>query len=102
MVVPSKTQAQRELERLEAALAKIEAKREGLARESEVLAWRERVVELAAARAERVQECGWDQRLCFGDEEVLEFGSEVLETYEEDERRSTPDGMQVDGVGEWW
>ncbi|KAF7791898.1 hypothetical protein EIP86_002922 [Pleurotus ostreatoroseus] len=102
IVKPSKTPAQRELERLEAQLVKVESKRELLTKDQEVMQWREKVVELAAARAERVQECGWDQRLCFGDEEVLEFGSEVLETYEEDERRSTPDGMQVDGVGEWW
>lgn len=102
IVTPSQTPAQRELERLEAALAKVESKRELLAKDQEVLQWREKAVDLAAVWAERVQECGWDQRLCFGDEEVLEFGSEVYETYEEDERRNTPDGMQVDGVGEWW
>ncbi len=102
IVNPSKTPAQRELERLEAALAKVESKRELLAKDQEVLQWREKAVDLAAVRADRLQECGWDQRLCFGDEEVLEFGNEVYETYEEDERRNTPDGMQVDGVGEWW
>lgn len=102
IVAPTKTQAQRELQRLEAALLKVTDKREALDKDQEVLQWRERVVQLAATRAERVQECGWDQRLCFGDEEVLEYGSEVADTYEEDERRETPDGMQVDGVAEWW
>ena len=105
LVTPSKTQAERELDRLQAALTKAEEKRESMAKGQEVLQWREKVGDLAAARAERVQECGWDQRLCFGDEEVLEFGADVPETYEEDARRGTPDadGMQVDGaMGEWW
>ena len=100
VVTPTKSQAQRELDRLQLSLSKIESRREALAKGQEVTQWRDRVVELAVARAERVQECGWDQRLCFGDEEVLEFGNEVLETYEEDERREVPDS--VEGVGEWW
>lgn len=107
-VVPSRNQNQRELERLHASLSKIVDRREVLAREQEVLGWRERVVELAAGRAERKGECGWDQRLCFGDEEVLEFGGDVEGTYDEDERRDgmvvegQEDGADVAGEGEWW
>ena len=107
LVTPRKTHAERELDRLQAALTKTEEKRESMARGQEVLQWREKIVDLAAARADRVQECGWDQRLCFGDEEVLDFGADVTETYEEDARRGStpadPDGMQVDGApGAWW
>jgi len=70
--------------------------------------WREKVVELASERAERVDECGWDQRLCFGEEEWADFGPEVLESYEEERVKveSGDDGMSPDAVsamhGEWW
>jgi len=69
--------------------------------------WREKVVELASERAEVVDQCGWDQRLCFGEEEWADFGAEVLESYEERTNTdSGDDGMQVDGAsaspGEWW
>ncbi|KAH9937653.1 uncharacterized protein B0H18DRAFT_1081769 [Fomitopsis serialis] len=71
----------------------------------DVVLWREKLVELAAARAEQMDECGWDQRLCFGEEEYAEFGVSVLESYEEVEQ-ATGDAMQVDVAqtedGEWW
>jgi len=68
-------------------------------------------VELATERSERVDDCAWDQRLCFGDEEYAEFGMEVLATYEEnaekeDVKDEGDDTMQVDHTGgeegEWW
>jgi COMPASS component SPP1 len=70
----------------------------------ECVAWRERVLELAAARAESSDDCGWDQRLCYGDEEIAEFGGEVLESYERvmGGVQLDADGMQVEEEGQWW
>ncbi|KAI5124671.1 hypothetical protein M0805_004279 [Coniferiporia weirii] len=101
------------IERLETRLQSIVREREARKREMQVIVWREKLLQSASERAESVHECGWDQRLCFGDEEWMEFGEGVLESYEE----STPDGhdrtdnaseridMEVDGQvadGEWW
>ncbi|THH06100.1 hypothetical protein EW145_g4324 [Phellinidium pouzarii] len=96
---------------LETRLQDIVRERETRKRELEVIAWRERLLLLAAGRAENVHECGWDQRLCFGEEEWMDFGEGVFESYGE----STPNGfagdggdvldMQVDeqvADGEWW
>jgi COMPASS component SPP1 len=69
-----------------------------------VILWRERLTELASERAEKLDICGWDQRLCFGDEEWADFGAGVLETYEE--KLESGESMSVDaaaeGDGEWW
>lgn len=90
-----RTKVEREQERCNAELADISTERDRLKHEAEVIAWRERLAELAAKRAERVDECGWDQRLCFGDEEWADFGVGVLESYEED-------GESEGQNGEWW
>lgn len=105
---PAQTQRDRAIVRLQAELDKIAPKREELKQEQDVISWRQKVLQLAAARADRVDECGWDQRLIFDEEEYLEFGEGVLESYEE--RSPQPNGavgdsMQVDGAdghGEWW
>ncbi len=105
---PTQMQRDRAIVRLQAELDKIAPKREELKQEHDVITWRQKVLELAAARADRVDECGWDQRLIFDEEEYLEFGEGVLESYEE--RSPQPNGavddpMQVDGAdghGEWW
>lgn len=101
----------RDIGRLQAQLNAIVLDREDKKKEMESILWRERLLELAMERSERVlDECGWDQRLCFGDEEWAEFGDGVLESYEEvsgggmrsDEQN---EAMQVDGQseeGEWW
>ncbi len=105
VVKPTMTKAQRELDRLNGELDKIARKRDELKGGEEIILWREKVVDLAAARADVVQQCGWDQRLCFGDTEVVEFGADVLETYEEEQAREVKedeDAMQVDEVNEWW
>ena len=90
---------------LEKLLDKISSRRDELRKELDVVLWREKLIELAAARAEQLDECGWDQRLCFGEEEYAEFGSSVLESYEEGEH-SAGDAMHVDGASaeevEWW
>ncbi|EJD03931.1 uncharacterized protein FOMMEDRAFT_121290 [Fomitiporia mediterranea MF3/22] len=94
--------------RLEDQLQTVVQEREELKKELEVTSWRERLLQLASDRAENVGDCGWDQRLVYGDEEWLEFGAGVLESYED----NAPNGhseenqdMEVDGQGqegEWW
>jgi len=73
--------------------------RERVMKDMEVVVWRKRLLELAAERAATVTQCGWDQRLCFGDEEWAEFSAGVLESYEE---TAPEDAMEVDGEGAWW
>lgn len=103
VVKPSKTRVQREIDRLHLLLARLADRRESLKKEEEVVLWRDRVVDLAVARADSVGECGWDQRLCFGDDEIAEFGAEVMQSYDGfREDHGNGDAMQVDGAGEWW
>lgn len=102
-----KRKSDREVICLNARLQDVVREREMMKREMDMVIWRERLVEVASERAERVDECGWDQRLCFGEEEWVDFGAEVLESYEEKVKdEATEDAMQVDGVttshGEWW
>jgi len=101
----------RDVERLNGRLDQVMHHRERLKKEMDVVVWRARLVELATERSERVDECAWDQRLCFGDEEYAEFGQEVLASYEdnaekEEMKNEGEDAMQVDNVvvedGEWW
>ncbi|KAI0651809.1 hypothetical protein C8Q79DRAFT_1005065 [Trametes meyenii] len=105
---PTKTQRERAIARLQADLYKLAPKRETLKKELEVVLWRQKLLELATARAERVAECGWDQRLCFDDDEYAEYAIGVLESYEEDHGRASDvhDAMQVDSTGvddgAWW
>lgn len=105
VVKPSRSKVEREKERLEGLLDKISIRRDELRKELDVVVWREKVIELAAARAEQLDECGWDQRLCFGEEEYTEFGASVLESYEDGEQ-SAGTAMHVDGApteeAEWW
>ncbi|KAJ7487650.1 hypothetical protein B0H11DRAFT_2014248 [Mycena galericulata] len=87
---------EREVANLNAVLDEVVTLREDLKEGMEIVFWRERLLELANERAEQVGQCGWDQRLCFGEDEWADFGAGVLESYEEKEG-----GMQVDGE-EWW
>ncbi|KAI0778144.1 hypothetical protein BD413DRAFT_600957 [Trametes elegans] len=98
---PVKTQRERAIERLHAELYKLAPKRENIKQELEIVFWRQRVLELAAARAERLDECGWDQRLCIDDDEYLEYAASVLESYEEGH---DPVQAEVSGIedGVWW
>ncbi|KAJ7181705.1 hypothetical protein C8R43DRAFT_1055442 [Mycena crocata] len=101
-VKPAKmNKVEREVTNLNAVLDEVVTLSEELKEEMEIVFWRERLLELATDRAEQVGQCGWDQRLCFGEEEWAEFGAGVLESYEE----GTKEGeMQVDGEdsAEWW
>lgn len=99
IVPPKITKADRELARLRARLDTLVQKREALKAEMDVVAWREKVTELAIQHADTIEQCGWDQRLCFGDEEVAEFGASVLESYEEGQ--TDVDGTQQEEA-EWW
>ncbi|KAI0068353.1 hypothetical protein BV25DRAFT_1793493 [Artomyces pyxidatus] len=100
LVKPKKPKADREMERLQAQLDTVVHSREMMKKELDIVVWREKLTELAVRRSEAVDACGWDQRLCFGDEEVADFGTGVLESYEEMGREG--DAMHVDGEGEWW
>ncbi|KAF9456367.1 hypothetical protein BDZ94DRAFT_1177874, partial [Collybia nuda] len=105
---PKKTKVEREVERLNLLLDQVVRLREEVKKGMEVVVWREKLLELATERAEQVGQCGWDQRLCFGDEEWSDFGAGVLESYEETkiENGSSQGDMQVDSTaeedGEWW
>lgn len=95
-----------EIEQLKNSLSRIVKLREEIKKGMEVVLWREKLLELATDRAQVVGQCGWDQRLCFGDEEWDEFGMGVLESYEASTSKADND-MQVDGAGgpedgEWW
>ncbi|KAI0078915.1 hypothetical protein K474DRAFT_1683555 [Panus rudis PR-1116 ss-1] len=104
VVKNEKSKIQRAIDRLDTQLEKIAQHREELKKDMEVVLWREKVLELAIARSESVNECGWDQRLCFGDDEYAEFGAGVLESYEEEIAKVNGESMQVDETpeGEWW
>ncbi|KAH7883630.1 hypothetical protein F5I97DRAFT_1894403 [Phlebopus sp. FC_14] len=102
----AKRRAEREIARLNTRLVQVVKEREMTKREIDTVLWREKVVDLASKRAERVDECGWDQRLCFGEEEWVDFGAEVLESYEEEKGRAES-GDEADtnmavSHGEWW
>ncbi|VDB99630.1 unnamed protein product [Peniophora sp. CBMAI 1063] len=85
VVLPSKPRAERTLARLRAQLDVVVAQRENLTRALESASWRKSLLELATARAEADSStCGWDQRLCFGDAEIADFGADVFATYEKD------------------
>ncbi len=104
VVPPTKTKAERETERLRGVLDGVIRQREDVKRGMEAVVWRERVLQLAGARAEAVGQCGWDQRLCMDDQEWAEAGASVLESYEEAMARvEAGDDMEVDGGEEqWW
>lgn len=89
-----KGKVEREVDRLNTLLDSVVKLREEVKGGMEGVIWREKLLELATERAEQVGECGWDQRLCFGDEEWADFGAGVIQSY--DESKTT------EGEGEWW
>lgn len=93
---------EREVANLNAVLDEVVQLREDLKEGMEIILWRERLLELASERAEEVGQCGWDQRLCYGEDEWAEFGAGVLDSYEDGAKEGS---MQVDGPGDpedWW
>ncbi|KAJ3511298.1 hypothetical protein NLJ89_g4178 [Agrocybe chaxingu] len=108
IVPPSKSKAERERERLNGLLESVVRLREEVKRGMEVIVWRERLLQLATERAVHVGQCGWDQRLCFDDDEWADIGAAVFESYEETKNERAKEGngdgdMEVDGTEEqWW
>ncbi|CAL1695921.1 unnamed protein product [Somion occarium] len=105
VVPPGRSKTQRQLDRLNARLDKLAQRRDEIKRDMEIVLWREKLLELAIARADVVNECGWDQRLCFDHEEYAEFGATVFDSYSDEGQKENEDTMQVDGAiedGEWW
>ncbi|KAJ7870161.1 hypothetical protein B0H14DRAFT_2726315, partial [Mycena olivaceomarginata] len=92
---PAMVKVEWELTSLNAKLDQVLTLREDLQAGLKIVFWRARLLELARERAERVGQCGWDQRLCFSADEWAEFGAAVLDSYGEE------DDMQV-GAENWW
>ncbi len=99
-VKPEKSKSEKEVARLNGLLDLVVNQREEVKMGMEVVGWRERLLELASDRAQQLGECGWDQRLCFGDEEYVEYGEGVLESYES--LASGDVQNDVESEGEWW
>jgi COMPASS component SPP1 len=108
LVPPSKTKVARETERLNCLLDGVLMLREELKRGMEVVVWRERLLQLATERAELVDQCGWDQRLCMDDQEWEDSGAAAMESYEDlqakaEAAKEQGTSMEVDGAEEqWW
>ncbi|KAL1749203.1 hypothetical protein HDZ31DRAFT_59489 [Schizophyllum fasciatum] len=84
VIKPAQTKSERDIQQLTTALDDIANVREGLERGLEVLRCRERLLDLALARKRRVKDtCGWDMRLCFGDEDWLNMENDVWDSYED-------------------
>jgi len=106
-VAPVSGRIMRDVTRLGDLLESVVNLREEIKKGLEVVIWRERLLELASERAESIGQCGWDQRLCFGDEEWTDFGAGVLETYDDgktdvtnvEDEQSQATG---EGFGAWW
>lgn len=99
------SQVEREVQRLNNRLESVVKLREEIKKGMEVVVWREKLLELATERAEQIGQCGWDQRICFGDEEWADFGAGVLESYEDmksDDTNGQAEERPADGEGEWW
>ncbi|THV04910.1 hypothetical protein K435DRAFT_632269, partial [Dendrothele bispora CBS 962.96] len=95
VITPTQGVKHKEMNRLDRLLDDIQKMREELDRGLDIILWREKLISLASGRAEKLSTCGWDQRLCFSDEDWAEYGEGVLDTYEDQ-------AMEVDEEGEWW
>ncbi|KAG6842621.1 hypothetical protein C0991_000147 [Blastosporella zonata] len=93
-----KSKVEREVERLNGVLDSVVRLREDVKKEMESVIWREKLLELATARAETLGECGWDQRLCFGDDECANLGVGALESYD----TKVQDAETGPSSGNWW
>ena len=74
-------QKEREVAHLQSQLNKVAQLRDVMKSEMEVILWRATLTQLASERAEGLNECGWDQRLCMDDEEYTDYSASVLESY---------------------
>lgn len=94
-IQPTKTKQEREIERLNGLLADIEQIRDELRRGMDIILSREKLLQLASDRSESLGQCGWDQRLCFSDEDWADYGEGVLESYAELDESNREEA-------EWW
>jgi len=96
-IKPLKSKQEREIERLNGLLADIEKVRDELRRGMDIILSREKLLQLARERGESLSQCGWDQRLCFSDDDWEAYGEGVLESYNEhdDTENNTEEA-------EWW
>jgi len=92
--VKKQSKIDRETERLGALLDQVVKMRKQTRDSMEIIAWREQLLQLASERAEQIDQCGWDQRLCFGEKEWQAYGAGVLESYDMKD--------EDDEDGEWW
>ncbi|TFK30481.1 hypothetical protein FA15DRAFT_662439 [Coprinopsis marcescibilis] len=102
---PVKSKANRECDRLKLVLADITKMQDEVRKGIEIISWRERLLALATDRSETVSQCGWDQRLCFGDEEWADdFGQNILESYESFDRMDVDENQRTSSAEEtkWW
>lgn len=97
---PARAKGERERERLNRVLQEINQAADELKKGMGILALREKLLEMAGERAESVGQCGWDQRLCYEDEEWVENGQSALESY--DDRDMDVDGQSDNGESDWW
>jgi COMPASS component SPP1 len=97
--VPTKHKTDRDKDRLLESLDKLATMQNDIRKAIQIIQWRERLLSLAVDRAESTSQCGWDQRLCFGDEDwEEELGKSILKSYESGD---DADRMDVDHE-EWW
>ncbi|EAU93019.2 hypothetical protein CC1G_06739 [Coprinopsis cinerea okayama7 len=104
---PVKTKVERDKERLNATLDHLAKVQDEIKKSLEILSWRERLLNLAVERSETVSQCGWDQRLCFGDDEWTEgLGQTIADSYESYDRSDRMDIDEAEGTpsveGSWW
>ena len=86
---------------LRVLLDSIANERESRKKELDFIQQQEQLLHLAIDRAKAVGECGWDQRLCFDEEEWAEFGEGILESYVDDSKPGEePEETHDDAV--WW
>ncbi|KAJ7070989.1 hypothetical protein C8F01DRAFT_1362785 [Mycena amicta] len=84
-IKPSIGRVEREEANLNAVLDEVVAQREELRQGMDIIIWRERLLDLATEHAHQTEgQCGWDQRLLFGEDEWEECGEEVLESYDKE------------------
>jgi COMPASS component SPP1 len=100
VVQPAHDRVQREVDRLESQISGWKERQLEQQQELKIVSWRIQLLARASHRADAVGECGWDQRLCYGDEEWLEFGEGVLESY--DVEQGGADQDHADEFGQWW
>ncbi|TRM66380.1 hypothetical protein BD626DRAFT_487620 [Schizophyllum amplum] len=95
VIKPCQTKSERDVHQLTQALDEIATLRDDLERGMEVVRYREKLIDLMQERRNLRQKCGWDMRLCYGDEDWTNMAEEVWDSYEDE------DGDE-EQAEEWW